>query len=123
VIAGAGTAVAIGAVGTGLIIVVLDPSYVHAIGPLCIGLLGALAFCVPQAVSPFIIAVLDRPMVSVAIPFATLIVNVLLLLLLAPPLGAVGAALASSSAYSVAALLSLRAFHRHSSPEAVVPAT
>jgi O-antigen/teichoic acid export membrane protein len=123
-IAGALTGVLIGVIGTALVTIALDPSYVHALLPLYIALAGALAFCLPQAVSPFIIAVLDRPLVSVAIPSATLVVDVLLLMLLAPPLGAAGAAIASSAAYFVAAVLTFRAFQRYSpGDDTAIPAT
>jgi O-antigen/teichoic acid export membrane protein len=102
-------AIGIGIFGTALIVVALPSAYQAAILPLFISLAGTLAFSIPQVAGPHISVVMNRALISGAIPGATLILNIFLLVVLAPHLGAVGASLASSIAYATAALLCLAA--------------
>jgi O-antigen/teichoic acid export membrane protein len=100
-------AVAIGVLGTALILIVLPSEYHAAIAPLVISLVGTLAFSVPQVAGPHIVVVMNRALISGAIPGVTLVLNVALLVALAPQFGAIGASVASAIAYATAGVLCL----------------
>ena len=78
-------------------------AYEPAIWPLRITVVGCTMFAVAHVVMPYLVAGLRRPGLMTAIGGLTVTINVVLILLLAPSMGALGAAIASSIAYAVAA--------------------
>lgn len=107
---GTGTALAIGAVATLAVPLLLSKVYEHAIMPLWISLAGAVAYCICHATAPFILVGLERRLTITLITAATLAINIGLLLVLGPKYGAIGASTASSIAYGIAGLLVLGLF-------------
>lgn len=93
-------------------LLVLPDAYHHAIAPLAIAVAGAVPYSVGHVVSPYLVTAVDRPGISAAIAILTLVCDLLLVLLLGGPLGAIGAATASTAAYALHAALNLAALSR-----------
>jgi O-antigen/teichoic acid export membrane protein len=90
----------------------LPHAYHAALVPLAIALAGAIPYSVGHVVSPYLVTAVDRPGTATAIALATLTVDLVLVLLLGGPLGAIGAAVASTAAYVLHAGLNLAALRR-----------
>jgi O-antigen/teichoic acid export membrane protein len=103
------------ALGGGVVatLLVLPHAYHHAIAPLAIAIAGAVPYSVGHVVSPYLVTAVDRPRVATAIALVTLAADVLLVLLLGGPLGAIGAAVASTVAYGLHAALNVSALRRN----------
>lgn len=78
-------------------------SYEPAIWPLRITVVGCALFSVVHVVMPYLVAGLRRPGLLTGIGALTFTVNFILLFLLAPGMGALGAAIASAAAYALTA--------------------
>jgi len=93
-------------------LLVLPHAYHHAIAPLAIALAGAVPYSVGHVVSPYLVTAVDRPGLATRIALATLAVDLLLVLAIGGPLGAIGAAVASTVAYGLHAALNVAALRR-----------
>jgi peptidoglycan biosynthesis protein MviN/MurJ (putative lipid II flippase) len=71
-----------------------------------------IPYSVGHVVSPYLVTAVDRPGIATAIASITLVVDMALLLALGGPLGAIGAAIASTVAYAVHAALNLGVLSR-----------
>ena len=112
-IAAAGASGAVAGAGGVLAIVLLLPDAYHAsIGPLWIVIAGTIPYSVGHVASPYLVTAVDRPAIATAIAAATLVVDLVLVAVLGGPRGAVGAAIASSVAYTLHAALNLGALSR-----------
>ena len=109
--AGASAALA-GAGGVLAILLFLPAAYHAALVPLAVALLGAVPYSVGHVVSPFLVTAVDRPALVTKIAGATLALDVALVLALGGPLGALGAAIASTCSYALHAVLNARALRR-----------
>jgi hypothetical protein len=107
--ASAATGLVLVAAGSALIVSVLSPAYRAAIAPLAITVTGTVVVSVGQPISPWITATLDRPGLSSLIATGTLALD-MAVLVAAAGLGALGAAIASSIAYLLAAVSYLAVF-------------
>ena len=107
--AAAVSAVAAGAVGASAIVVFLPSAYEQALLPLAVLLAGAVPYSVGHVVSPYLVTAARAARRSTAIAATTLVVDVVLVVVLGGPLGALGAAVASTVAYWVNAGLNLAA--------------
>jgi O-antigen/teichoic acid export membrane protein len=85
------------------VVAIAGEQYSDAVWPLRITVVGCALFAVAQVVAPYIVAGLRRPGLVTAVGALTFVTNILLLLLLAPGLGALGAAIASTTAYALTA--------------------
>jgi O-antigen/teichoic acid export membrane protein len=81
--------------------------YEAAIWPMRVTVIGCGLFAVAHVVMPYLVAGLRRPGLLTGIGVITVTVNFALLLLLAPGMGALGAAIASAVAYALTAAVSL----------------
>jgi O-antigen/teichoic acid export membrane protein len=98
--------------GAAAILAFLPSAYHAALVPLAIALAGAVPYSVGHVVSPYLVTAVDRPGVVTAIAAATLAVDTALVLVLGGPLGAIGAAIASTTSYALHAALNTRALRR-----------
>ena len=101
--ASAATGLVLVAAGSALIVSVLSPGYRAAIAPLAITVAGTVVVSIGQPIGPWITATLDRPGLSSLIATGTLALD-MAVLVAAAGLGALGAAIASSIAYLLAAV-------------------
>lgn len=98
--------------GVAATLLFLSDAYHAALAPLAIALAGAIPYSVGHVVSPFLVTAQDRPGTATAIALATLVVDLALVVTLGGPLGAIGAAIASTVAYALHAALNLVALRR-----------
>jgi O-antigen/teichoic acid export membrane protein len=77
--------------------------YEPAIWPMRVTVIGCGLFAVAHVVMPYLVAGLRRPGLLTGVGILTVTVNFALLLLLAPSMGALGAAIASATAYAITA--------------------
>jgi len=98
--------------GAAAILVFLPSAYHAALVPLAIALAGAVPYSVGHVVSPYLVTAVDRPQIATAIAVVTVALDVLLVLLLGGPLGALGAAVASTASYGLHAGLNVGALRR-----------
>ncbi|GAA0432377.1 hypothetical protein Acor_76120 [Acrocarpospora corrugata] len=105
-----------------LIPLVYGPAYAPSVAPMLALAPGAIMLALLKPVEQFLVR-LSRPMTMTAIPVLALGVNLVLNAVLIPSWGAVGAALASTAAYTVIAVVELTWFVRASStaPRELVP--
>ncbi len=85
------------------IVTLAGEDYKAAIWPMQITVIGCALFAVVHVVMPYLVAGLRRPGLLTGIGTLTFTVNILLLFLLAPGMGALGAAIASAAAYAITA--------------------
>lgn len=109
VTAAGATGLVAGAAGVVVILAFLPQAYHASLAPLWIVLAGTIPYSVGHVASPFLVTAADRPAAATAIAAATLVVDLALLTLLGGPLGAIGAAVASTAAYALNGLLNVRA--------------
>ena len=101
-----------GAGGVVAIVLLLPDAYGDAVAPLWIAIAGMIPYSAGHVVSPYLVTAVDRPGLATSIASVTLAVDMALLLALGGPLGALGAAIASTAAYAVHAALNLAALSR-----------
>ncbi|MCW2967749.1 MAG: hypothetical protein JWM71_1521, partial [Solirubrobacteraceae bacterium] len=106
------SAVLAAAGGVVAILVFLPGAYHAALVPLAIALAGAVPYSVGHVVSPYLVTTVDRPGLVTLIAAATMAVDVALVMAIGGPLGAIGAAIASTVAYAVHAVLNTAALRR-----------
>jgi O-antigen/teichoic acid export membrane protein len=106
------SAVLAAAGGVVAILLFLPGAYHASLAPLGIALVGAVPYSVGHVVSPYLVTTVDRPGLVTLIAAITLAVDVALVLVLGGPLGAIGAAIASTASYAVHAALNAGALRR-----------
>jgi O-antigen/teichoic acid export membrane protein len=109
VAAAAATGVVAGVGGTAVVWLLLPHAYHASLAPLWIVLAGTIPYSVGHVASPYLVTAVDRPRVATAIATTTLVVDLALLAAIGGPLGALGAAVASTAAYACNAALNVRA--------------
>ena len=91
----------------------LGPAYAASLAPLAVLLPGALLFGGASALSAYFTNHAGRPRVPALVAALSLVLGATLALLLVPPLGMVGAALAAALSYTVSVAVLAWAFARH----------
>lgn len=107
-----GGAVLLGLASPVLIPVLFGSAFGPSVAPLLLLLPGVVVFSVANVLGAFVTGI-GRPGHVLGVSLVALVVTIPLDLLLIPTVGIVGAALASSAAYSAAALVMLALFTRH----------
>ncbi len=107
---GSVTAIAIGVVGTAIVLTLLSREFRAAIAPLWISLLGAAAFSSTYATSPYLMVAERRTRLVTAMTLAAVVLDLALLAALASSHGAIGASIASTTSYTAIALGGLLVF-------------
>jgi O-antigen/teichoic acid export membrane protein len=113
VVAAAGASGVVAGAGGVLAIVLLLPDGYHAsVAPLWIAIAGMVPYSVGHVVSPYLVTAVNRPALATGIAAVTLVVDLALVVVLGGPHGALGAAIASTVAYTAHAALNLRVLRR-----------
>jgi O-antigen/teichoic acid export membrane protein len=99
----AGLALVIVTLGGFVVVAIAGSDYEAAVWPLRVTVVGCALFSVVHVVMPYLVAGLRRPGLLTGIGVMTFVVNISLLFLLAPGMGALGAAIASATAYAITA--------------------
>lgn len=103
----------LGAAAWWLVPLLLGPAYVESLLPMAVLLPGALMFGGASALSAYFTNHAGTPQVPAQTALASLALNAALAMLLVPPLGMLGAALAASISYAASVLLMAWRFARH----------